>query len=118
MDKTQIANAIMAIGTQFYKLAMSETIDTRGFRVLTPTISGSFYASLQDKVDYEETLKSGGTVYTGKAYLYIADVELSLDVKDRFTTANSGSTWVVKSLLENWSDTAGYKKWMVERVVL
>jgi len=117
MDKTLFASAIREVGSQFTKLDVAEDIDSAGYITEVETPAGTFYASKQAYKDLNETQTAAGTIYTGKSYLYVADSEISLIEGDRIQDSE-GSVWVLKNIVDNYSEIAGYKKWLIELVIL
>ena len=118
MDKSLFKDAIRRTSPYpFTKLQIEEYRDSRGFNTQLETPAGLFYASLQSSKDLTEVNKDGVTVYTGKAYLYVHDDEILLMQGDRFND-DKGSVWLVKNIVDDFSSIAGYKKFLVERVIL
>lgn len=117
MDKTQFADAIRSVGTEFTKLSVVEDIDSHGYMTEVETSAGNFYASMQGNKDLVESVTAAGTVYTGRSYLYVSELEIALNEGDRFSDSN-GSVWVAKSMVDDYRKIAGYSKWIVERVIL
>lgn len=117
MDKTMFADAIRTIGSVFTKLVVTEDIDSFGYMTEIESVAGTFYASKQAYKDLTEVNSAAGTVYTGKSYLYVADSEIALLEGDRIQDSN-GSVWVMKNIIDDYSEIAGYRKWLIELVIL
>ena len=123
MYSAEFASAIRAVGTQFVKLIVTEHIDSRGFVTEQEVSAGTFYASMQGYKDSTEDNTSAGTIYPGRSYLYVSELETTLSEGDRFSEvggsgSGSVSKWVAKNLLDDYRDVAGYCKWLVERVII
>ena len=117
MDKNTFADAIRTVGSVFTKLVVTEDIDSFGYMTEIESAAGTFYASKQAYKDLTEVNSAAGTVYTGKSYLYVSDLEISLAEGDRIQDSN-GSVWVMKNIIDDYSEVAGYKKWLIELVIL